>query len=252
MIWQLIYRTTNALRWGAGKGAALTWEESDKNQGDLEERVWTLENDPPAAVGVSNVTVSGNQLTVWLADATSFGPFTLPVAAFHFLEDGWQPETGLFANDLFVFERTGFYLVLRDHVTADSFDPDAEDTAGPLYQFLLDPFSGSTPKDIPETTDLLYVPELADANTYLIWSGADDLTLLIPTDDDVPFAIGNELHPRQDGAGRIMVVGDDGVTVKPSRPGFATETPWEGANCSVKKVAANTWHYIGPGVEETT
>lgn len=251
MDWQLTYRTTDVLRWGAGNGGSLSWAQQDENQANLEVRVWTLETNPPTAIGISNITQSGNQLTFYLADASTFGPFTLPSANLRFRQDGWLPATGYFAGDLFVFERAGFYLVEQDHITGETFDPTAGNTDGLLYRLLFDPFSGSAPKQIPETTDLIYFPELLDANLYLIWSGDVMVTLLIPHDDDVAFAIGTQLDLRQDGLGAIAVVGDTGVTVKPSRPGFAMVTPWEGANGAVKKVAANTWHYIGPGAEST-
>lgn len=251
MDWQLTYRTTDVLRWGSGNGGSLSWAQQDENQANLETRVWTLENDPPTAIGISNITQSGNTITVWLSNGSSFGPFSLPLPNLYFREDGWLPGAGYFAGNLFVFERTGFYLVLQDHTSGDEFDPNATTTDGQLYRLLFDPFSGSVPKAIPESTDLTFIPELTDANKYLVWTNTDQLAVIIPAEDDVAFALGAELHFRQAAAGSIIIEGDTGVTINPSRPGFDTATPWQGANCTVKKVAEDEWDFIGPGTETT-
>lgn len=251
MDYQLTYVTTDPLRWGAGTGAPHLPATADDIIATLEERVWTLENTPPDANSVANITQSGATITFWLSDGTTTFSAELPGTEIRFLEDGWTPDTGIFKNDLFVFERTGLYVSLQDHVTAAEFDPAAANESGSLYRLLMDPFSGSAPKAIEESTDSIYFPELLDANKYLVWSGMDDLTVSIPADDDVAFAIGAELHFRQAGLGSVMISGDTDVTINPSRPGFGTATPWQGANCTVKKVAANEWDYIGPGTEAT-
>jgi hypothetical protein len=252
MIWQLIYRTTNALRGWTGIGRRLTKEEIDKNFGDLEERVWELEENPPSAVGVSNITQpTDNTFLVWLADGSSFGPFTLPMTRLRFREDGWLPSTGYFAGEMFVYERSGFYLVLQDHVSAATFVADAADTEGNFYRLLFNPFSGSSTKELEENTELTYDPVLTDANKYLRWDNADDILITIPTDDAVPFEIDTILEFRQAGLGAIIIEGDFGVIVNPPRPNFSTRTPWQGATCVVKKIDANAWDYAGVGTEGT-
>ncbi|TPN44859.1 hypothetical protein [Mesorhizobium sp. B1-1-7] len=64
------------------KGSNLIPAEVDGNFTDLDGRVTELEENPPEAVGISNIVVSGTQMTIYLADATVLGPYTLPQANF--------------------------------------------------------------------------------------------------------------------------------------------------------------------------
>ncbi|TGQ69510.1 hypothetical protein EN829_015080 [Mesorhizobium sp. M00.F.Ca.ET.186.01.1.1] len=64
------------------KGSNLTPAEVDGNFTDLDGRVTEIEDNPPAAVGISNITVDGTQMTIYLEDATVLGPYTLPQGNF--------------------------------------------------------------------------------------------------------------------------------------------------------------------------
>lgn len=64
------------------KGANLDATEVDNNFHDVDDRITELEDNPPAATGISNITVNGTQMTIYLADATVLGPYTLPQANF--------------------------------------------------------------------------------------------------------------------------------------------------------------------------
>lgn len=252
MIYELLYRTINMLKWGAGTGADLTAEQIDSNISTIEEWIKDLVENVPAADSIANIVASdgGKSLTIFLQSGTTFGPFPLPMASFRFLDTGFIAGQGVFAWDLFVYQRAGFYLVLQDHVMADTFDPNAADTDGNLYRFLFNPFAGSAVQTIPESTDFIYTLQLTDANLYLRWDNLEDLTVIVPAD---LFPADTEVHFRQSGAGRILVVGDTGVFIHPPRPGFATSTPWDGANGGIKcvDVDANEWDYFGPGTEGT-
>jgi hypothetical protein len=61
----------------AGVDRPLTAVEHDTNMHTLKEAIEALEADPPTANSISNVTVTGRQLRVYLEDGTMFGPFTL-------------------------------------------------------------------------------------------------------------------------------------------------------------------------------
>jgi hypothetical protein len=241
----IIWRTTGA--WGVGKGAALTAAEFDGNFYDVDQRVTDLENNPPVANSISSITKSGSTFTVWLQDGTALGPFNLPVATFSFRGE-WAASEAYFENDWFTYERAGLYRVAADHVSASAFDAGAGDTAQDYYQLLLELFSGSQVKEVATTT---YDPVLLDANRYLRCTNASGCAVLIPTNANVAFPIGTELHFRQTTSGAVVIDGDTGVTINPSRPDYDTATPWLGASATIKKVDDNEWDYIGPGTEPT-
>jgi hypothetical protein len=64
------------------KGSNLTPDEVDDNFEGLDERLSDIEDNPPVAVPPSNMTVVGTQWTIYYPDGLTFGPFTLPQAAF--------------------------------------------------------------------------------------------------------------------------------------------------------------------------
>lgn len=251
MIWQLIYVTTNMLRWGAGLGGPLTAGQIDKNFGDLEERVWEVENNPPAANGIASITQGGNTITVHLEDGAT-STFNLPLPIWDYVGD-WAPNTGMFRGNIFTYQRTGLYLALQDHVTDATFNSLLTDTDGPVYRFMFNPFAASAVQElVVEETDTIYSPVLADANSYMRWPGPDDLMVLVPANAQVPYQLDTELHFHQSGSGYIEIVGDDGVIIHAPRLGYNTITPWQGATITLKQVAIDEWDYIGSGTESTS
>ncbi|TIM16290.1 MAG: hypothetical protein E5Y67_03600 [Mesorhizobium sp.] len=76
----IVYRTDGA--WGVGQGYNLTALQVDGNFYDLDQRIQAIEDNPPEPVNISHMTVVGTQWTIYLEDATAFGPFTLPQANF--------------------------------------------------------------------------------------------------------------------------------------------------------------------------
>lgn len=64
------------------KGSNLTATEVDANFHDVDDRIQAIEDDPPVATGISNITVAGTQMTIYLEDSTVLGPYTLPQANF--------------------------------------------------------------------------------------------------------------------------------------------------------------------------
>lgn len=72
----LTYRSAGA--WGAGKGANLTPAEVDANFYQLTQDIAAAAAAAGTPVGISNITVSGTQMLVYLSDATVLGPYTLP------------------------------------------------------------------------------------------------------------------------------------------------------------------------------
>lgn len=72
----ITFRTAGA--WGPGKGSNLTPAEVDENFHDLDGRVSEIEENPPSPNQIADITQAGDQITIVMEDASTFGPFTLP------------------------------------------------------------------------------------------------------------------------------------------------------------------------------
>lgn len=140
MVDQITWRTTDLTRWGVGKGSLLTKEEGDMNFWVLYAMLTEIVENPPMPISIANIMVVDSQFIVVLTDSTELGPFNLPVAVFHFREEGWENNMTYFAFDLIPVPGAGLFMAKRQHVTPPSpavFDPDAVDIEGnSLYQTL--------------------------------------------------------------------------------------------------------------------
>lgn len=116
----IIYVTTGA--WGTGTGVPNPAATIDGNFYDLDQRVQNLVDNPPVAVGISNIQVNGSQLMIFLSNGASFGPYTLPVAAIQFKGE-YVPGTQYFELDIFSVVGQGIFLVRIDHEGPDPFNP---------------------------------------------------------------------------------------------------------------------------------
>jgi len=230
-------------------GRKLTIAEMDGNWDHVVALVDAINANLPTALEITNVTQSadGSTFTLWRSDGLPLGPITIPDAVFEFVGE-WAASTGYSVNNWFTYERAGLYRVVQNHVSELSFDPTEENSDGRYYGLVMELFSGSAVKTVATTS---YSPVLLDANRYIRFTNATSCLVTIPLNADVEFPTGTELHGRQAGAGQVSVEGDVGVTINASRPDYGTETPWQGANFTLKKVDTNTWDFIGPGSEST-
>jgi hypothetical protein len=141
----IIFRTTDGARWGdaggLGTGGNLTQIQHDENMWELLTRIQAIENDPPEAVGILNFTVIGSQFQVNMTDATTRGPYPLPIATFR-TTGVWINDFDYVATDLVEDPATGLYYVRISHhspVSPAVFDPLAidEDSGSPTFGELL-------------------------------------------------------------------------------------------------------------------
>lgn len=122
----------------------LTMEEGDYNIENLDTRITDIENNPPTAIGISNITQTASTFTVWLSDGSFFGPFSKPVATIAFRGD-WTPATGYFQNDLvFVTETSSLYFVTQNHISDASFDDSLVNSGENIYVIMIGPLGFST------------------------------------------------------------------------------------------------------------
>jgi hypothetical protein len=147
----ILYRTAGA--WGAGNGANLTPAQVDNNFWEVVGRLVDLETGAVASVNnILNISLVGTQLTVTMDDFSQFGPFTVPIAAFHW-RGAWAVDTDYSELDLFYSTGSGVFMVLLDH-TSDAYTFDAAYLVDgqPAYQQLFpDMISFLNLTDAPDT-----------------------------------------------------------------------------------------------------
>lgn len=225
----LVYRSV--------KGSNLSAEEFDGNTHDLDDRITALQNNPPVAVGISNIAVSGSQLIIYLSNGTSFGPFNLPIATF-VPRGNWTASTVYYAMDLVTVPAAGVYLVLSDHTSAGSFDAAASNSEGAIYSLI---FSSINPVPIATISGTAYTPGPAEANKYFRCTNASGCVITLQSD----FQTNDELHFRQAGVGSVSFqIGDTGGQIN-SVAGFDDSTSAQGAVVTVKYLGNGTWDIFG-------
>lgn len=136
----VVFRTVDVIRWGAagglGTGGNLTPVQFDENMWEFLRRIRAIEINPPTAVGITGFTVIGSQFQVNMSNATTLGPYDLPIAQFR--DRGvWANNVPLLPLDLFSVNGFGLYMVKIAHttpVTPATFDPGAVSAiAGPTF-----------------------------------------------------------------------------------------------------------------------
>ena len=131
----LVFRTDDSSRWGAGLSRALRADEVDMNFWILLSLILQIEANPVQPNQISSITSDGASLTVTMADASTFGPFTLPVAEFEW-RGNWTPTTVYNKWDLFE-TTTGLFLVLQAHTSNATFNSSDGNVAGAYYRTLV-------------------------------------------------------------------------------------------------------------------
>lgn len=232
-----IYRTTGA--WGPGKGAPLTWAEEDTNFYDKETRLNAIEA-AGVAVGIDSITVSGDQMTITMTDASIQGPFTLPTVAWT-VGGVWEPSTLYQALTVLTYGGSA-YLVSLEHTSALTFDPNATSGSLALYELLW----SFAPAPGFERNAATFSPTLADANSYNVLTFASGCAVTI--DPAEGFDDWTEFHFRDQssdtGASCTFAVSAPGTLSGMS--GYMNETAGQGSVVTIKKFGAtDTWHLFG-------
>jgi hypothetical protein len=235
------YRTAGA--WGAGKGANLTPVEVDQNFYQAEQRIAAVESDPSTPVGIAEIVVTGNSMTIILTDAQEFGPFELPIATIVWGGE-WEPGEAYASATLFSVSTgpdAGLYLVVLDGYEAGTeFDPDAFTTAG-LYltKLYAIPTVGQMPL-FETATD--YTALASHAGYYIRVNSASARDVTIETDLVGGYLDGSVYTFRQAGAGELTLVPAVGVTI--NTPETLT-TRRQHSTVTIIKVGEDEWDLTG-------
>lgn len=142
------------------KGSALSIAEFDGNLTFLGDRITVLEESPPEAVSIDSFEVEGAQMTIVMTDATTHGPFTLPVAQWRFT-GAWGTGITYFVGDLFTNEGSLYYVRVQHVSDLVEFDPATFTVDGFVYQLLL-------PRvEFALTVDFFYAPLIDEGETII-------------------------------------------------------------------------------------
>jgi hypothetical protein len=92
-------------------------------------------------------------------------------------------------------------------------------------------------------TGTTYTLAVGDAGQLVTLANASAITLTVPTNATVPFAIGTQITITQAGAGQVTIAGAVGVTVNAADNYLKLRTQWSSA--TLIKTNTNSWILIG-------
>ena len=173
-------------------GRNLTATEGDANFTEAETRLAALESDRPQPDELASVALVADQLSFYLGSGTQLGPVTIPMPRWRSRGE-WLPATIYAVLDVVTVEDSGLYVVLLDHTSAATFDPDALSGGNPIYDLLVPAGVNLTLSGLADVT----ITGIAD-DDFIAWdSGAAlwtnrtslaTLTLLTLRTPDLPIA----------------------------------------------------------------
>jgi hypothetical protein len=118
--------------WGTGVHRLLQPSEIDANFFQVAQDIAAK---AVQGVGIDHFVVTGNQLYVYLTDHSIIGPYTLPIATITFIGN-WVPNSPMLTNQIFTYNGST-YIVLLNHTSAATFDPNDNDGMGHNFYGLL-------------------------------------------------------------------------------------------------------------------
>jgi hypothetical protein len=92
-------------------------------------------------------------------------------------------------------------------------------------------------------TGTSYTVVAGDAGDLVTLTNASAITLTVPTNASVPFAIGTQITIAQGGAGKVTVAGAVGVTVNSAENYLSLRSQWSAG--TLIKTNTNSWILIG-------
>jgi hypothetical protein len=109
----------------------------------------------------------------------------------------------------------------------------------------LNAFEAGLNETIPLNTQTgtTYTIAATDAGDLVTLTNSSPITLTVPTNAAVPFAIGTQITIAQSGAGQVTVAGAVGVTVNAADGYLKLRTQWSAG--TLIKTATNSWILIG-------
>jgi hypothetical protein len=160
----------------------LNADEFDADIDNLDDRVTAIEDDPPAAVSISSITASGDQLTITLSDASSY-TVTMPYRRLN--PRTWSPGAVLAVDDVFP-QNGSLYVVIYPHTAGATFSAGANDGFGHDFYFALLPNPGNSLPDGGELGQVLQ--KLSSTNYHVGWRFIDAINVTFSPSSDSDLA----------------------------------------------------------------
>lgn len=147
----------------------LNADEFDADIDNLDDRVTALEDDPPAAISITNITSSGDQMTITLSDASTY-VITMPYR--RLTPTVWSPGASLVLDNIFPYNGTLYVVIFPHTVALDAeFDPAANDGFGHSFYYAMLPNPGNALPDGGELGQVLF--KLSGTNFNVGWRFLD-------------------------------------------------------------------------------
>lgn len=237
------------------KGSDLTAAEVDANNREFEARI-AAKPDTVNVRSISSITKTGNTITVHYTDATTDGPFTLPIQKLRWRGE-WVDSLTYQPNDLVLVSShldtvdidvpLGVYIVLQNASVASTFDPDREISSDPVYEMFA-PFTtvNITPPVITfgavisASRDMI----LADANYWFDVSMVGICDITIPSVDIEAWTPGDVLQ-FEDLDGNQIEFHDDGDSVINPPDGATRKTRAGHSTAQLTYKGNNVWNLSG-------
>jgi surface protein len=103
--------------------------------------------------------------------------------------------------------------------------------------------AGAGNKSVINVTDTSKTLSISDNNTLQVLDNVLSQTLIIPSNSDVPFSVGDEIDVFQEGVGLVSIFPDDGVTIL-SVDGFLSISS-QNSLVTIQKIDTDTWILTG-------
>ena len=123
----ITYRTTGP--WGAGQGSNLSAAAVDQNFYNLAQAIAAIAASPAQPNQIVGIVVSGQAMSLTMADGSSIGPVALPVLQFRWRGE-WTPVTVYADLDTFTVTGVGIFTVMYPFTSGATFDAALLDPAG--------------------------------------------------------------------------------------------------------------------------
>lgn len=226
--------------WGSGIGP-LTAAQVDGNFWDHDQRIEAIEANPPVAVSVSTITISGSVLKFHMSDGSTHN-VTAPTATFHWRGD-YRPGKNYDVLDEIRVGGVGRVLVLQAHTAVDPFNLNRVILGSPVY-FLLEELGIIFANAAIDVSRDLTEDDFSRYHDVIPGMAGDDVELTVPPE-------GSDFRPQpgmamdfimHDPTANILVVEGSGVTVR-SPATLRSRTQW--STISLLYRGSDVWDMSG-------